>query len=80
MKAIDQLHEEFISLEELCVFLGLTRKRALDMVSLDRKRHDFIPGFKASAGVYYFRYEDVEAYLLSQATRSQNSEEKAETD
>lgn len=76
MKAIDQLKEEFISLEELADYMQISRKRILDMVSLHKTDGKFMTAYKASAGTYFFLKEDVRTYILSRATTSETEEEK----
>ena len=57
--AIEKLRAEFMSMEELCIFLGIATKRCQDLISLHKKDNQFMPAYKASAGTYYFKYEDV---------------------
>ncbi len=78
--AIDKLKAEFIHIDELCTFLGITKKRCQDRISIHKQKNDFMTAYKAAAGVYYFKYEDVKAYLESQVSTSETLNEKEETD
>jgi hypothetical protein len=78
--ALDRLNAEFIHIEALCAFLGISKKRCLDLISLHKTDGQFMPSCKASAGNYYFRYADVRTYLNSRVSLSETNEKKEETD
>jgi len=74
--ALARLKAEFIHIDELCAFLGIAKKRCQDRISIHKQKGGFMPAYKAAAGVYYFKYEDVKAYLESQVTTSETLDEK----
>jgi len=69
--AIDRLKEDYIHIDAMCVFLGITKKRCQDLLSLHKTNGQFMPAYKASAGVYYFKYDDVVKYLESRVSTSE---------
>lgn len=76
--ALERLKEEFISSDELAIFFGITKKRLHDQISLHKTQNDFMPAYKAAAGMYYFKFEDVRRYLISKKTVSETFSNKEE--
>ena len=66
--ALEQIMEEYVSLQDLCVFFGMAEKRVKDLISMHKTDKKFMRAYKVSAGKYLFHKDVVLKYIQNNST------------